>query len=721
MVLLWTVIALSISLFIGLGSASMEVSGSRANLSPALSRLTRIDDISIPDALRAFKLGMDYYLTEKYAAALDAWPDEQQAAAADIGDYVLFYRAKANLMLDRDKDAVEGFRRLDTKYGGSPLVEDALLGQCQALLKLEDPKSVLSILKDPRIKADSETRYYEARSLDLAGEKDKAIELYLVLYAGYPNSSFAPAAERNLLSLSPGALKGRRNYSFRLLRAESLLKANNIRGARALLLALNRVSAPDPESAQKCSILLADVEYRLGRTTAALSHVRKITAQNPSIHSKAIRLEGACYRRLAKESAFLAQRERALKLYPQSSETEELCYSVATYFDVQYESSKAQQAYKVLFERFPNGRYAERSLWKLALFDYFEKDYSEAAKKFWRYLLAYGAPQPASSAMYWMGRCYEMMGGVTNARYLYGRVGSLANNSYFGQCARRSEASIGRSGASANVEIPGIDFQKVAARCSEIKLKSEPLAEPGDEVVSIIERARRLWAAGLSDLAIFELRWASRRFPAEGKSLFYIISSIRSSNDEHFRAIAGLRDLFPDYASLPSENLPEEVWRILFPTRFLDFISVHAAKAKVDPSLVLALIRQESAFNEKARSPANARGLMQIVPATGLKLARQARIQRYSSNKLFQAETNIILGTKHLAALIQRYGREDLALAAYNAGDSRVDLWLKKFGDLDLPEFVEQIPFSETRGYIRQVLSNKAVYSVLTSSGVPEK
>jgi soluble lytic murein transglycosylase len=134
----------------------------------------------------------------------------------------------------------------------------------------------------------------------------------------------------------------------------------------------------------------------------------------------------------------------------------------------------------------------------------------------------------------------------------------------------------------------------------------------------------------------------------------------------------------------------------------------------------MGLIRQESAFNEKARSSADARGLMQLLPTTASKLARQAGIPRYKAEKLFQAETNIILGTRYLDFLMQRYGRTELALAAYNAGSTRVDLWLKEFGDVDMPEFVERIPFSETRGYIKQVLSNQAFYGLLTSSAVPE-
>jgi len=132
--------------------------------------------------------------------------------------------------------------------------------------------------------------------------------------------------------------------------------------------------------------------------------------------------------------------------------------------------------------------------------------------------------------------------------------------------------------------------------------------------------------------------------------------------------------------------------------------------------LILAVIRQESAFDEKAKSKANALGLMQILPSTGRTLATQAKIARYTSNSLFKAETNITLGTQFLASLLRRYEKPELALAAYNAGGTRVDRWLKEYGNADMAEFVEQIPFSETRSYVKQVLGNKAHYDLLVSS-----
>lgn len=108
---------------------------------------------------------------------------------------------------------------------------------------------------------------------------------------------------------------------------------------------------------------------------------------------------------------------------------------------------------------------------------------------------------------------------------------------------------------------------------------------------------------------------------------------------------------------------------------------------------------------------------MQVLPSTGRKVARQAGMARYEVKKLYRAETNIALGTHYLASLLRHYdGNEELALAAYDAGDARVDRWMRELGTADMAEFVERIPFNETRSYVKQVLTNKAHYGLLTAA-----
>jgi soluble lytic murein transglycosylase len=713
----WTLAVFLISFFSLASFAFDEIRGpgESVRLPVFLQNISQNYSAPASAMLRDFGQGVDWFARERYASALETLPTEKEAKTTAIGDYILLYRAKSYLMMDKGKEALSGFRLLRTQYRESPLSRDALIGESLSLLKIHEPQAALSLLRSAELELNSEILYYQARAFDEAGEKEEAIELYLQVYAKYPGSSFSPQAMRYLLALSPGALAGRRNYTARLQRAENLVKAGNAQDAQVLLLALGKVPSPDSKSSQKRLLFLGEAEYRLNKTTAAIGHLRQVTAADPELHSRAIYLEGVCSRKLDKESSFLELRDRALKLYPQSPETEELCYSVATYYDVNSDSINAWKAYRTLYDNFPKGRHAERALWKLALFPYFDGKYQDAVPAFRDYLLAYPDPLSAGAAIYWMGRCYQKLGDFEHAKYFYSRARQLANDSFYGWCAREAEASLKKANSPGKSVAAGIDFEKVALACENIQYPALSIREPDQAVTRVIERARQLLAAGLPDLAISELRGGIRRNPGHLESLCYLMAKIYGGRDDHNEAIACLRRAFPDYNFRPSDALPEEIWRMLFPVRYWETISAQSARSRLEPTLVLSVIRQESGFEEKARSKANARGLMQILPSTGKKLAKQASLRSFSAKKLYQPETNITLGVRYLASLMQQYGKEELALAAYNAGDTRVDRWLRAFGNVDMAEFVEQIPFSETRGYVKQVLSNKAHYSLLTS------
>ena len=113
-----------------------------------------------------------------------------------------------------------------------------------------------------------------------------------------------------------------------------------------------------------------------------------------------------------------------------------------------------------------------------------------------------------------------------------------------------------------------------------------------------------------------------------------------------------------------------------------------------------------------ARSSANARGLMQLLPTTAELVARRASMSKPSADDLYDPGTNIALGSYHLAWLVDRFdGQVPLAVAAYNAGEHRVDRWLKETDGLPMDQWIETIPFTETRNYVKNVLAFRHVYA----------
>ena len=126
-----------------------------------------------------------------------------------------------------------------------------------------------------------------------------------------------------------------------------------------------------------------------------------------------------------------------------------------------------------------------------------------------------------------------------------------------------------------------------------------------------------------------------------------------------------------------------------------------------------SLIRQESEFNPGAVSRANAVGLMQLLPKVGSGVAKQQKLRHFATSQLFTPEVNLRLGTRYFREMVDKFGSFEYALAAYNAGSNRVDDWLGQGKYRDPQEFVESIPFTETREYVQAILRNANVYRQL--------
>jgi soluble lytic murein transglycosylase len=698
-------------------SATASVEKARGNPAPA-GLSTAIDPLSfqypqnLQAALSAAGRGIDNFVKGRYDTALAALPDESSAGTTAVADYIMLYRAKACLELGRGREALGIFRQLQERFPDSALMDQCLAGQARALLLLQDPAGALATLNQSRVRETAENLSLRAQASQAQGNLAEAIALYLRIFADHAGSSEAAAAEKQLRALSPSFVTMTGNRGSILRRAENLIRAGGSSDARGLLL---RIACNAGPQAEKLALLIADADTNLRFFDEALRYLSRVN--DTALAAQATYLQGVSYRGLGKEAAFLAARDRALQLYPESPFTEKLLYSVATYFEVDNRAAQAREAYQALAAAFPKGEYAERALWKAGMFFYVEKQYLEALNAFWRCLLANSKPGAAGAPVYWMARCFEKLGDNDKASYLYGRIQILANHSYYGQRARDAAGAVQSNGPSNPLHPAAFDFNKTLQLMESIRPGTAAFPQASVAALRMIERARQLAAAGLLDLSLSELAGGYAEGAAREMALSYASSRIYQAKNNFLGAITTLRRAFPEYIDLPPESLPEEIWSILFPLRYLTIVTRHAAWHDIDPDLVLALIRQESAFQESARSKADARGLMQILPATGRMLARQAGMQSYATGKLYTAETNVALGTRHLSALLRRYGgKVELALAAYNAGESRVDRWLQEFGDVDLPEFVERIPFSETRSYIKTVLSCRAHYHLHTMS-----
>jgi soluble lytic murein transglycosylase len=180
---------------------------------------------------------------------------------------------------------------------------------------------------------------------------------------------------------------------------------------------------------------------------------------------------------------------------------------------------------------------------------------------------------------------------------------------------------------------------------------------------------------------------------------------------DYFHAMRVLKRSMPYAASASIKSVPLEYWRILFPEAYWDAIVEQSARNNLDPYLVASLIRQESEFNPGAISHANAYGLMQLLPSVGRKMAKEEGLGSIEPRQLLDPLLNIRLGTRYLRQILEQFGGvQEYALAAYNAGENRVTDWQAAGPYNGMDEFVESIPFTETREYVEGILRNEEIY-----------
>ena len=343
----------------------------------------------------------------------------------------------------------------------------------------------------------------------------------------------------------------------------------------------------------------------------------------------------------------------------------------------------ARQTLLALLKRFPKGRQATSARFGAGMIAYIQGDKRGAVAELDSLVARDSNSTEALAAAYWSGRSYALLGDKTKSRARWRWVIKDEPLSYYAvMAAKRLDTTLVASVS------PSTAYPRVAA------------------VDSATERVTALKDLGMDVEAGFE---ADRLFrdALANPSRVVATASALAGGDQASRSIALGKRALDDTGRTPGN------YRLYFPVLERETIVSSSRENGLDPVLVAALIRQESNFNPAATSPAGARGLMQLMPDVGRSLASAKGIAPWNSDLLYDPATNIKLGTAHLSVLMRKYPEVVKALAAYNAGESRVEKWATKAGATDPEVFAERIPFVETRDYVRTILRNRAYYQAL--------
>jgi soluble lytic murein transglycosylase len=344
--------------------------------------------------------------------------------------------------------------------------------------------------------------------------------------------------------------------------------------------------------------------------------------------------------------------------------------------------------YRRMLAEYPTGRYGDRAAWRVGWGDYRARNYEEAALVLERAARQHPSSSYAAGFLYWAGRARRELGQTDRARQLLEEAVQRFKHTYHGMRAAQWLATLPASpGAPAPaLRSPALDpradvSEEELARIEQLLL-IDRLGEALDELQGLPPSPTR-------EATIAWIEWRRGRLRP---------------------AITAMKRAYPGHRGEAGDLLPEDVWRILYPIEFREMIEAKATHEGLDPALVAALICQESTFDPAAVSSAGARGLMQVIPPTARTLARSLGM-RYRTSALHEPSVSLEMGTRYLRQMLDRFGgRVERALAAYNAGPHRVEAWTAARPDIDAEEFVESIPFSETRSYVMILLASREHY-----------
>ena len=344
--------------------------------------------------------------------------------------------------------------------------------------------------------------------------------------------------------------------------------------------------------------------------------------------------------------------------------------------------------FRSLYHGYPTSPRADDARFRVGLIAYIKGDSREAAVQFDSLVRLYPRSSEATAARYWSGRAWLAAGDAARADVAWRDVIAREPLSYY-------------------------------AATSAQRLKQAPWSPPGGG--SAVDRFPRVPSVDSAMRRITLLEQLGME--AEARFEYDALESIATSTPDHLlAAAAALRDhgqtsraIKLAWKIIDGGTRDARAYRLAYPVIDQSELVRQARQRSIEPTLVAAIIRQESSFNPRAVSVAGARGLMQVMPSVGQQIARSLGYPLWDPGLLFDPDANLELGVTHLAASIHQYDDLSRVLAAYNAGGSRVTRWAAKAGTNDPEIFVERISFTETRDYVRIVQRNAEIYRALYS------
>lgn len=594
-----------------------------------------------------------------------------------VADYVLYYQGAGYENLGDLTNAARLFNKVLTDYPDSGIRMKTLERLGNIYIQSGDYANAERIFRPlyaGEKDRDSKASYLEsvARALEGQGRYAEAVATYKQVWVEFPDTKASGTSQA-----AARAIGSSQGVAFVPTPSDYLQRADTLYN-------LSRWSSA-VQNYQSAGSLGTDARARMG---IAMVNAGMLN-EGESVLSGISSPESLFYRGKLKSKQGLDSEAASLYsqihvLFPTSEFAPEGLYNAARLYQINGDNQNAIKTYDLLIRTYPKNKYAEDGAWYLGWIYYRKAMYREALATFSAFTES-SSSFNASNARYWKARTLEKQGRRDEAMAEYAALAALTPPTYHSYLAQK-KTGVSPAFAYINPESTVLGPQ-TAAR----KQKAELLIELG-----VPEDAR---------LEIIKMEDA-----ASTQEEFVTVSLLYSKVDDYTSSIKVAQDLV-----LPQAN------SLSFPRGFKDIVGPYAKKYGVDELLVYSVIREESRFQKDVVSPADAVGLMQLIPPTARTVAGQIGISGFTVEMLTIPRINIEMGIFYLKQVLDQFGGDvELALASYNAGPNRAADWQTEYYGLEKDEFIEEIPFRETRNYIRRILRSYGAYKAIYGSAAAE-
>lgn len=623
-----------------------------------------------------------------------------------IADYALFMRAGALEQAGKNTEARAIYQELIQRYPTSLRVREATLRVAGLLSRSGEAAAIPVLLKELNKNNDAAALLATAKAYEQTSDSNQALSFYRKLYFFAPESAEAQEAATAFTRL--GSTTSPATAEEAITRAERLYSAKKYNDA---LLAYADAFAKFPTTASSEYQLRRGIAaYTIRKTTDAVSALTSVPTSAGELRAEALYYLAQTYARARQWEQVRATVEELRRTFPASNFTPRAFVSVGQIAEDAKNTIDAAYFFRTAVSNFGSSLEVAQAQFELAWDAHDAKNFNESSRLLTEHLAYYADKNTDNRgrAGYWAARDSERAGKLAEARALYEAMQARYDANWYGYLAKQRLDQLSKTTPAREFPADSIVARAVA------NLKTVTVAEEtaGTDADARIVKADQLSIVGLDDLAFKELAKAGEKAPDSPK-VNLAIAKIYRSEDDNVRALNTLKVSFPDYSQMKPEEMTREEWDVFYPLAYWDIIVQESRARSLDPYQVAGLIRQETIFSSRARSVADAYGLMQLLVPTGKLTARKYGVSReITAETLLDPRLNIQLGTAYLKDQIDKFGRIEYVAAAYNAGPGRAIQW-KASLPLQLDEWAEAVPIKETRGYVQGVVRNRLQYERL--------